>query len=115
MYVGICFEVASISRICLMYSRVLSLIRSRVLQEPSTITLTLADKSTKNSYEVMEVIVVKEGEAFIKLRDIIDSKEDSLTIRVSMFLEEDMHIFHKIKERSRGTLTSPYQIHGIPS
>ena len=52
---------------------------------------------------------------FIKLRDIGNSKEDSLAARVSLFLEEDEHIFQNFTDRSRGTLTSPCQIHGIPS
>jgi len=30
-----------------------------------------------------------------------------------MLLEEDEHIFQKFTDRSRGTLTSPCQIHGV--
>jgi len=29
--------------------------------------------------------------------------------------EEEKHIFQKSKDWSTGTLTSPYQIHGVPS
>jgi hypothetical protein len=54
-------------------------------------------------------------EAFIKLCDIRDSKEDSLETRVFVFIVDNETIFQKITNRSKGTIISPCQIHGIPS
>jgi len=65
----------------------------RVQVKPSNVTLTLANKTIKHPYEVVEDVVVQVNKHFsIKLRDIGDSKEDAFAARVSLFYKKRVEI-----------------------